>query len=104
MQFSSHMFLLRRKIPDEIFDEKGKYGTHILKNLKPRHLGRDERRALDLVECPDGSMTENCINFNIQNFNVTEVGDLIDYYSDLNGHNINVDKGDKKNVLPKVFQ
>lgn len=76
-QFSSHMFGLRQKTMDELAEEDG-FGTHKLTCFKYRHLGENVHRALQPVRLPDGDLKRNYINLTIENFNVTEVGDLQD--------------------------
>ena len=78
IQFCSHMFHLRPKVPEEIQSEGAQFGTHILEPFKYRHLGQDVGRALNLVEREDGSKVRNYINLNISNFNITEIGDFQD--------------------------
>jgi replicative DNA helicase len=76
-QFSSHLFSLRQKTMDELAEEEG-FGTHKLSCFKYRHLGKNVHRAIQPVRLPDGSLKRNFINLSIENFNVTEVGDLQD--------------------------
>ena len=77
-QFSSHMFILRNKTMDELQNEPVDCGTHRLICVKHRHLGPDVYRALSPVEMPDGSKKKNYINMQIENFNLTDKGDLKD--------------------------
>lgn len=76
-QFSSHLFGLRQKTMDELAEEEG-FGTHKLTCFKYRHLGENVHRAIQPVRMPDGNLKRNFINLNIENFSVTEVGDLQD--------------------------
>jgi replicative DNA helicase len=76
-QFSSHMFILRNKTFDELQSEKD-FGTHKLINIKARHLGKDIAGAINPVKMPDDSLKKNFINLQIDNFLVTEKGDLRD--------------------------
>lgn len=76
IQYCSHMFLLRKKTLDEIAAEGKEFGTHKLINLKPRHLGQDIEGALLPVKMMDGSLKQNYINLNFQNFLIEERGDL----------------------------
>ncbi len=89
-QFCSHLFLLRRKIPDEIHQEGDRFGTHKLINLKARHLGKDALRAINPVEMPDGSNRNNFINLHVKNFKVTERGDLQDIVDSMNNNDVSV--------------
>lgn len=77
--FCSHMFLLRKKVPEEILNEGRQWGTHKLINLKARHLGQNPIRAIELVELPDGTKKNNFLHVNIDSFNITEIGDLHDW-------------------------
>ena len=78
IQFCSHMFHLRPKVAEEIQAENSRFGTHVLESFKHRHLGQNIPRALNLVEREDGSKTKNYINLDINNFVITEIGDLQD--------------------------
>lgn len=77
-QFSSHLFSLRTKTLDELQNEPTNFGTHRLTCIKHRHLGSQVYRALNPVEMPDGTKRKNSINLDIDNFNVTDRGDLKD--------------------------
>ncbi|MAG59506.1 hypothetical protein CMO96_01825 [Candidatus Woesebacteria bacterium] len=77
-QFSSHLFSLRKKTLDEIQNEPTGFGTHKLICFKHRHLGPEVYRALQPIELPDGSKRQNYINLDIENFMITEKGDLQD--------------------------
>jgi len=77
-QFSSHMFILRNKTMDELQNEPEGSGSHRLTCVKHRHLGEDVYRALSPVEMPDGAKKKNYINLDIENFNITDRGDLKD--------------------------
>ena len=63
---------------DELQNEPVDCGTHRLICVKHRHLGPDVYRALSPVEMPDGSKKKNYINMQIENFNLTDKGDLKD--------------------------
>lgn len=76
-QFSSHLLSLRQKTTDELAEEEG-FGTHKLSWFKCRHLGEDVHRAVVPVRMHDGELKRNCINLEIENFAVTEIGDLQD--------------------------
>lgn len=76
-QFSSHLLSLRKKTMDELAEEEG-FGTHRLSWFKCRHLGEDVHRALVPVRMPNGDLKNNAINLHIENFEVTEVGDIQD--------------------------
>jgi len=102
-QFCSHLFLLRRKIPDEIHEEGDRFGTHKLINLKARHLGKDALRAINPVEMPDGSNKKNFINLNIENFRVEERGDLQDIVDSMNNTDIQLQSSAEVNAIPAAF-
>ena len=84
IQFCSHMFHLRPKVAEEIQAENSRFGTHVLESFKHRHLGQNIPRALNLVEREDGSKAKNHINLDINNFVITEIGDLQDQMSAMN--------------------
>lgn len=73
--FSSQAYILRKKTNDEFGVEQGKWGTHKLINIKARHLGEDIKRALNMVKIGE-KYKGNYINLEIENFHVTEKGDL----------------------------
>jgi replicative DNA helicase len=77
-QFSSHLFALRRKTMDELENEPNDFGTHKLICLKYRHLGENPLRAIDPVQLQDGTKRNNYINLKMENFCMTEKGDLVD--------------------------
>jgi hypothetical protein len=97
-QFCSHLFLLRRKIADEIHEEGDRFGTHKLINLKSRHLGKEALRAINPVEMPDGSNKNNFINLEIKNFRVTERGDLQDIVDSVNNQDVRVRNNDSEDI------
>lgn len=83
-QFSSHMFILRKKTIDEIQSEGNQFGTHKFICIKHRHLGSDLAGALEPVRIGD-TMRNNFINLEFKNFSITEKGDLRDIAAFLNG-------------------
>ena len=97
-QFCSHLFLLRRKVADEIHEEGANFGTHKLINLKARHLGKSALRAIHPVEMPDGTKKQNFINLNIENFRITERGDLQDIVDAFNGETIQVESNESEEL------
>lgn len=77
-QFSSHLFSLRQKSQEEMA-ESPNFGTHKLSCFKHRHLGSDYMRAIQPVRLVDDvTLARNSIYLNFDNFNITEVGDLVD--------------------------
>lgn len=75
IQFSSHMFILRKKTTDEIFDDGQEFGTHKLICIKARHLGEDTAGYLEPVQFQD-SLRNNAICLEFKNFSIRECGDL----------------------------
>ena len=102
-QFCSHLFLLRRKVAEEIHEEGERFGTHKLVNLKARHLGKDALRAINPVNMPDGSNKSNFINLHIENFKITERGDLQDIVDSMNNSDINVETDDETDDIPMIL-
>ena len=75
------MAIFRRKTPEEIAAEGEEYGTHKLIPLATRFQGRDAQGHHDLVRVADGNRFKyvpNFINYNIENFRVSEHGTLQD--------------------------
>ncbi len=93
IQFSSHLLSLRQKTLDELQNEPADFGTHRLTCIKHRHLGPDVYRALTPVEMPDGSRRKNSINLEINNFNVTDKGDLKDLADNMDLNDIEAENG-----------
>lgn len=102
-QFCSHLFLLRKKIPDEVHEDGDRFGTHKLVNLKARHLGKDALRAINPVEMPDGSNRKNFINLNIENFRVEERGDLQDVVNSANNIDVSLETNEENDDIPMVL-
>jgi replicative DNA helicase len=91
-QFCSHLFLLRKKVAEEIHEEGERFGTHKLVNLKSRHLGKNALRAINPVQMADGSNKNNFINLNIENFRIEERGDLQDLVDSINHRDVRVEE------------
>jgi len=102
-QFCSHLFLLRKKIADEIHQEGESFGTHKLINLKCRHMGKNALRGINPVQMPDGSNKNNYINLKIQNFRIEEVGDLQDYVDSLNNNDVRVEENEDSDDIPALL-
>ena len=83
VQFSSHAFILRKKTEDEM-EQEPNFGTHKFKCVKYRHLGQDVNGAINPVRMPNGSLQQNYIHLDLNNFNTTEKGDLRDLVRYLN--------------------
>lgn len=75
-QIASSVFFLRRKSQEEIMLHGETMGTHILKNDKCRNMGEDVARAQTKVKMPDGSISDNMIFLEINNFSSKEICDL----------------------------
>lgn len=99
-QFCSHLFLLRKKLLEEIQEEGRGFGTHKLINLKARHLGEDALSHLDPVTMPDGSKKNNFINLDFNNFSITERGDLKDIVRSLENGDIELENNDDQSSIP----
>ena len=79
--FASFVAIFRRKSAEEIAEEGQEYGTHKLIPLATRFQGRDAQGHHDLVRVADGNRFKyvpNFINYNIENFRVSEHGTLQD--------------------------
>jgi replicative DNA helicase len=100
-QFCSHMFLLRGKEPAEIA-EHSNFGTHKLTNIKSRHLGQDPMGEIQPVRMADGGLRRNYVNFDFNNFNITERGDLRDLVEHLRVEGISPEE-DGEDSLPSLF-
>jgi hypothetical protein len=83
VQFASHAFILRKKTEDEM-EQEPNFGTHKFKCVKYRHLGQDVNGAVNPVRMPDGSLQQNYIHLDFNNFHITEKGDLRDLVRYLN--------------------
>ena len=83
VQFSSHAFILRKKTEDEM-EQEPNFGTHKFKCVKYRHLGQDVNGAINPVRMPNGSLQQNYIHLDFNNFHITEKGDLRDLVRYLN--------------------
>jgi replicative DNA helicase len=78
IQQTTHSFLMRPKLMDEITQEDNRFGNTVCKNMKARHLGRDVDRHFKLVKMPDGGFKRNYINLETEAFFFQERGDLHD--------------------------
>ncbi len=102
-QFCSHLFLLRKKVADEIHQEGDSFGTHKLINLKSRHMGKSALRGINPVRMPDGTNKNNYINLKIENFNIKEVGDLQDYVDSVNNEDVEVLENETSDDIPSLL-
>jgi replicative DNA helicase len=103
-QFCSHLFLLRRKVAEEIHEEGDAFGTHKLVNLKARHLGKEALRAINPVEMPDGSKKSNFINLQIENFRITERGDLQDIVNSQTNQDVDIEENESGDEIPMTLR
>lgn len=80
--FVSFLAIFRRKTLDEIGLDGNQFGTHKLVPIKTRYQGRAAAGHQDVVErtLQDGSvqLTQNYLNFDVQNFKIEERGSLMD--------------------------
>ena len=83
--FASFVAIFCRKTVDEIAEDGQEFGTHKLVPLKTRHQGKDAMGHHDLVRRTMNDNSErwvnNYLNFNVENFQVTERGSLFDVES-----------------------
>ena len=97
-QFCSHLFLLRKKTPEEVHEEGGSFGTHKFINLKSRHLGKDPLRAIHDVEMPDGSKRKNFVNLDVNGFQIKERGDLQDIVHSMSSNAVQVNTNEAEEI------
>lgn len=83
-QFCSHLLILRHKTNDEMAEDPVYCGRHLMKIEKARNYGADVARIENRVEMPDGTTKKNYINFEFDNFKISDKGDLVDL---VNHHN-----------------
>jgi replicative DNA helicase len=80
--YASFVAIFRRKSNDEVAEDGRDFGTHKLIPLKTRFQGRDAAGHQDLFRrtFPDGSQrfVNNFLNYDVQNFDVSEMGSLRD--------------------------
>ena len=78
------------------------FGTHKLTCFKHRHLGSEYMRAIQPVRLADETtLVRNSIFLNFDNFNITEVGDMIDLVQTQTA-NINIELNNNPNELPDI--
>lgn len=75
-QQSTHSFLLRYKILEEIGLEGNQLGNAKITCVKHRHLGENVHDAITPVKLPTGIFQKNFVNLHIHNFHIEEKGDL----------------------------
>ena len=97
--YCTHLLILRQKTTDELQWDPEYCGRHLMKIEKGRNFGADVSRALNKVEMPDGSLKNNHINFDFDNFKILDKGDLVDQVSRF--HDINsLEAGTQDETLP----
>lgn len=83
-QFCSHLLILRHKTNDEMAEDPIFCGRHLMKIEKARSYGADVARIENRVEMPNGTTKKNYVNFEFDNFKISDRGDLVDL---MNHHN-----------------
>jgi replicative DNA helicase len=78
IHYCTHAFILRNKTLDELANENQTFGTHVLINVKRRHLGKSYERALAPIKMPDGSIVSNRIHLKQEGFKFECMGDQVD--------------------------
>lgn len=81
--FASYVGIFRRKTLKEIEVETEKFGTHKLITIESRWQGKSSFGHHSFILNEQGKPTRNFINFQVENFDATEVGDAQDMYSQL---------------------
>lgn len=76
-QQTSHTFILRQKLVDEIAAEGLEFGNLKLIPVKTRHLGKGFAEALQFVKLGKGRVKRNYVNIYGQSFYFEDKGDLI---------------------------
>lgn len=85
LQQSSHSFLLRWKVNEELEMEGGRFGNMAFIPLKYRELGKEALLANRPVKLPSGAYAKNYLNLASSTFFYEEKGDLNDMVLALNG-------------------
>jgi replicative DNA helicase len=89
--FAAFLGIFRRKTLDEISLDGPEFGTHKLIPVKTRFQGRDAAGHHDLVrrvnEDGDTKYVNNYLNFQVDNFDIQEVGSLRDIVARENQNN-----------------
>ncbi|RTK98861.1 MAG: hypothetical protein EKK57_10835 [Proteobacteria bacterium] len=83
-QQTSHTFIIRRKVNDELEAEGMRFGNLKAIPVKTRFLGREADRALGSFKMPNGRYKNNYVNLDFKNFNFYDKGDLVDILPQLN--------------------
>lgn len=97
--FASYVGIFRRKVIEEITEDGADFGTHKLISVKTRFQGKDAAGHQNLLrrKFKDGSekYVMNYLNFDVQNFNVSEKGSL-KHIIDANKENFDVKEKNEK--------
>jgi len=78
VQQSTHSFILREMLLDEVAVEGGDANAKMI-CVKHRHLGEKAEDAIKYVKMPDNTYRKNHIRLDIKNFHIEERGDLKQY-------------------------
>jgi hypothetical protein len=84
IQQTTHSWLIRPKLMDEIAKEDNRFGNLMMMCVKHRHLGKDYKAALNPVKI-GASFKRNYINLNVNSFFFEDRGDLSSIASYLEG-------------------
>ena len=80
--FASFVAIFRRKTTEEVATDGQEFGTHKLIPLKTRFQGKDAAGHQDIMRRTFGDGTQrfvnNFLNYEVDNFNVSESGSLRD--------------------------
>ncbi len=96
IQQSTHAWLLRPKLTDEIAAQGTRFGNVVFDCLKKRYLGLEYEKALKPVKIGKGQYRANYINLQNSSFYFEDKGDLNSMMESLSDkHNIQQDNGNK---------
>jgi hypothetical protein len=80
---STHAWILRHKLTDELTNETTRFGNLKFKCMKHRHLGIDYQDAINLVQVKKGIYARNYINLQHNSFYFEDRGDLNEMVEEL---------------------
>jgi replicative DNA helicase len=101
--FAAYVGIFRRKTIEEIAQDGQQFGTHKMIELASRYQGQHAAGHSDLVRVVENSKVQyrkNFLSFNVENFDVSEKGNLQDIINAQNGVGVNV--FDRENGNSKV--
>jgi len=78
VQQTSYSFIMRNKHVEEIGNEGPGFGNIKLIPVKTRHLGKEWKRAINMVKTNDGKYKKNHVNLFSESFYFEDRGDMID--------------------------